>query len=678
MWRWLTVTIAARSIARCRLLQLFQHTLSSASPTDSTSILSIPKYSPLALKKLLDTAHLSGADRYHDYLARRKSGCPREIFPTKAHAKEWIRQAACVKYVDGGWVAGILLNPTSRERASGKMAWQVISEEFGDGDLAKNHVKIYHQLMDKLSLGGRDPAVGRTLGGADKGFDGLPSNQGVPRCWSAALAQQCIGLLASEFYAESLGFNMAYETLPYHLLVTSYELRELNIDDSYFALHVTIDNPDSGHAAMARLAVESYLDQLGSDEERRIGWRRVQSGMVLADGLPTTPWSPIEFERTESGKWSPRNVDTAPIPPRPDELAVAELFVRKSVAARRMHCPSRLRIQGNTLEEWLDPSNLTISKSINFVRALQTFRPWVKKGDADSSKLVESMGWGGRMFGAFSRGEVEVIRSWIDNLGNESQPGIKYCDFAQRSHTYTEDISDFDLSPIPWTFNTPISPHMSDHQTTADLLAIPLTILPGATATTILKERIGSLWLASTLILDHFPLSPAKLASPLGMTMLRLIRSQLGCPALHRPQDICAGLDDHPDSVGADSVGLWEIGEHLLGQSIDLQALADKDASEVQSLLGLRLRPYENQAVLAGLALGFTKLYTHPVLVEMISDRDSAIAKRISHDMREALEECIETKRRSEQKGGDDQDEFWQGVMQGNLGVQTLVDMTLS
>lgn len=556
------------------------------------------------------------------------------------------------------------------------MAWQVISEEFGDGDLAKNHVKIYHRLMNNLNLGGRDPVDGKTLGGDDQGFDGLPSDQGVPRCWTAALAQQCIGLLASEFYPESLGFNMAYETLPYHLLVTSYELRELKIDDSYFALHVTIDNPDSGHAAMARLAVEYYLDQLDSDEERKVGWRRVQSGMVLAEGLPTTPWSPIEFEPTDSGTWSPRNVRSEPASPaNREELAVAELFLRKSVAARRMHCPSRLRIQSSTLEEWLDPSNLTLAKSVDFVRALQTLRPWVKKGDADGSKLVESMKWGGRMFGAFSRGEVMVMRNWIDNLGSERQPEVTYREFAQRSDSdpHTEVASETEISPIPWTPITPTNRDTSHYRNTADLLSMPL-IIPTNTA----KERIGSLWLASSLILDHFPLSPSKLASPLGMTMLRLIRAQLGFPALHRSHDICAGLDDHHDIKSANTVGLWEIGEQLLGTSINTSALVHQEAIEVKILLRLRRQPYKNQATLIGLALGFTKLYTHPVLVEALTSANASIAKRISHDIKEAVKGCIELQRQSESKPEVGQDKWWEGVLRGFLGVQTVVNMTLA
>ena len=189
------------------------------------------------------------------------------MFPTHEYAKEWLRLAAVVKYVDGGWLGGVLDVATgvgcgtssssagALERRVAKMAWQVISEEFGDGDLSKNHIYLYHRLCQTLQLGRVE--TGMSQPGHTVGFDGLASDQGSPRAWAAAIAQQTIGLLSGtgSFFPEALGFNMAYECLPYHLLVTSIELRELKIDDYYFAIHVTIDNADSGHSAMARIAV---------------------------------------------------------------------------------------------------------------------------------------------------------------------------------------------------------------------------------------------------------------------------------------------------------------------------------------------------------------------------------------------------------------------------------------
>jgi len=617
------------------LIELFDDTLSAASQSDPTSILSIPEYSTSALQKLLSSAHLTGADKYQQYLERRKSGGPRELFPTIAHAHEWLRLAACVKYVDGSWVSGTLLRPSIKERRSAKIAWQVISEEFGDGDIDKNHVYIYHQLIDSLGLGGRDEQ-GRAMSGDQPGFDGSPIDGGIPRCWAAALAQQCIGLLSPEFFPESLGFNMAYETLPYHLLVTSHELRELGIDDSYFALHITIDNPHSGHAAMARLAVESYLNELDG-ESQRVAWRRVQAGMVLAEGLPTTPWSPIEFERMGS-RYKPKAVAH---PPTRAERDIAELFLAKSLAARRMHCPSRLRIAGQTLEEWLDPTTMTASKSVEFTRALSTFRPLVKAGDIEGSRLMTEMLWGGRMFGAFSKSEVTIVKSWVAGLAPQPVQRGLYYSFTERRHgSRAHDLDSQDHQP-------PVLP--------------PVLSCADSTA------RMAPVWFASLLLLDRFPLSPPRLASPLGMSLLRVIRARLGFPALHQSDDICAGLDDF--GGGQDISGLWEIGEIIFGHPIGVDDAIELMPEHVRDLMSLRDQPYKKQALLVGLSLGFLGLHRHPSISAVVPPRHLPTLDRIEREQREALVECVELFREYEK---------WEkGKERGLALAQDIIDGTL-
>jgi hypothetical protein len=64
---------------------------------------------------------------------------------------------------------------------------------------------------------------------------------------------------AEKFLPEVIGFNLGYEQLPLHLLITAYELKELHIDPYYFTLHITVDNADSGHAKQAVDAVFSAM-----------------------------------------------------------------------------------------------------------------------------------------------------------------------------------------------------------------------------------------------------------------------------------------------------------------------------------------------------------------------------------------------------------------------------------
>jgi hypothetical protein len=83
------------------------------------------------------------------------------------------------------------------------------------------------------------------------------------------------GYHADQFLPEVIGFNLGYEQLPLHLLITAYELKELGIDPYYFTLHITVDNADSGHG---RKAVEAVFDCDAPVGDSGDFYRRVRSG----------------------------------------------------------------------------------------------------------------------------------------------------------------------------------------------------------------------------------------------------------------------------------------------------------------------------------------------------------------------------------------------------------------
>lgn len=679
-------------LARARLSQLFDHTLTSAH-SSSEAMLAVGSYSSSTVKAVLASAHTSSANKYEAYLARRKAGGPRELFPTKEHAKEWLRLAAVVKYVDGGWISSImnevsgtlLRQDETRDgtpsRQAGKMAWQVISEEFGDGDLEKNHISMYYALMDQLGVGGRT-SKGTAMPGHMRGFDGLKEDEGVERCWKAAIAQQCIGVLSTEFFPEALGFNMAYECLPYHLLVTSRELRELNVDDTYFALHITIDNPDSGHAALARLSVERYLEgvkmQHGAVAMQQ-AWKRVQTGFMLADCLPTTPWSPIEFEKIpNSTSWRPASLAATATPPSKTEDAMAKLMRRKAIAAEKMHCPSKMVIKKRTLEQWLDPKSLSEDKALEFVRAMADARAMVKKGDVAGSRLMKELEWGGRMFGAFSRGEVDVVRKWIQGLGEDGakDESVTYESFTGR--TICLDVESSSSSSSISTEPRSMSPRHS-FQNMTDLLAYPIPPLVLAKHDI---SRLVPLWLTSLTLLEVFPLSPTKLSSPLGMSVIRLIRSQAGFAPLHQADDICAGLDDFGMDFEHDVRGLWEVAEVMAGKELVLGTVLRDTTEEVrrqcEELLRMRNEPYSRRAELLGLTLGFARgLHGQVVVQDRLEKVEEGrklqdMVQRITAEEVEAVVECVELRLRDEEEV--EHERYWSEFGTGYLRALGMVE----
>ncbi|RSH80747.1 hypothetical protein EHS25_007083 [Saitozyma podzolica] len=580
------------------------------------------------------------------------------------------------------------------KREAAKLAWQVIGEEFGDGDLEKNHVYVYRQLLESLSNSDGAPA------GCELGFDGLADDDGSPRCWTAAVAQQCIGLLAStnEFFPEALGFNMAYETLPYHLLVTSRELRELGIDDYYFALHVTIDNPDSGHAALALEAVERFLlgvKERDGDLAMEQMWKRVQADVILADGLPTTPCSPIDLQPKSSKASSSSSL----ISPVTDvESHMVSLLARKAGAAEKMHCPSRLLIQDHTIEHWLEPTTWTTDKGLVFLRALGEKKPWVVQGDCARSRLVRELEWGGRMFGAFTCEETALVKRWITLLGQEnirpskehgtyqsfvgeSGKGVPREGFSRFDRRSRENLfKPGDAKDLEAVLRRFVLPQIPPPSSLENLIA------RGSCYTTSHGDprNLAALWFTSISLLELFPLSPSKFATPLGAAVLRAIRAQLGFPSLHRSENICAGMDSVRDGDGIDagaSLGLWELGIIVCrrrGYEVpgEFSKLADsieqhsKTATFCADMLELRTRPYRQQALLLGCTCGFTvHLYSSPAIALSLDVAQRARMEQICRDVVAGLHAAVETGRTSTHTWWSD---FVRGFYRAEKEITTL------
>ncbi|WVQ67481.1 uncharacterized protein L199_005681 [Kwoniella botswanensis] len=692
--------------ARARLVGLFDQTLAESLNDPSDTILSLRSFDSSSLQTFLQKSHRSAANRYETYLGRRKAGGPREMFPTREYALEWLRLAGVVKYVDGGWLGGILGVGTGRaaclgeprdnadgkirngnlERVVSKMAWQVISEEFGDGDLQKNHIYLYEKLLNDIKAGSLQ-ANGSTAPGHMEGFDGLRDDQGVLRCWEAAVAQQCIGLLAStrEFFPEALGFNMAYESLPYHLLVSARELKELNIDNYYFAIHVTIDNADSGHSAMARMAVERYLEGIrerDGEEAMENVWRRVQTGYILAEGLPTTPSGPVEFESTVGAGgttfWQPRKFPDRP--PTPAEARLVDVIMRKAGAAEKMHCTSRMKIGNLTVEEWLEPETLTQVKTLSFIRALASKRPFVMPGEPSRSRFMRDLEWGGKMFGAFTGSESHVVKEWIISLGPKIMPERAYEKFAGPSFAKDEDLKSHttttafeqrandvwyvhDRSPIP--------------QIPSHNLFMPSDLIAQPSYTQSIRIEyalIRPIWYVATSLFECFPLQPSHFATPLGMYALRLIRAQLGFGALHLPEDICAGTDDLVlERQKQQMKGLWELGKNMdsasgMTTSSDIKEIAKRTpAGETNTfcakMLDLRARPYANAPAIFGVCLAICQgLHSNPSVIDLLKEeQDRMSMQRIVDEQVTTISEYV--RYQNDQSDTEWEEEFVRGFM---------------
>lgn len=303
----------------------------------------------------------SVGEKYQEYLTSRKNGAPRYYFRSKSHALFFIKSVAPTKMVDGAWLYGFL-RYWKDDRFSPLI--KIYLEELGNGNTDANHVVLYRKLLNTYG-------IDDWLDLEDERFQ-----QGA--------IQLALGCSAESFLPEAIGFNLGYEQLPLHLLITAYELNELFIDSSYFNLHVTIDNALTGHADAAVKALYENIPQLGDKDEY---FRRVWKGYQLNDlGL-----SAQEII-------SSYDIDTE----------FFSILAKKSAIGKKMHSDHCV-MDGLTINEWLDPSRIA-----GFVQTMEKYN-WIKRHqDPRKSHFWKMIGTTkASMFGVFTPYEKQVIYDWI-------------------------------------------------------------------------------------------------------------------------------------------------------------------------------------------------------------------------------------------------------------------------
>lgn len=618
------------------LLSLLSSTLFDALHDPGSGILSVESFSRENLNRFLKEKDVDVTNQWEEYLARRRAGGSREIFGNKEEAKWWLKQAAPVKYVDGAWLGHInKITTPFKHRNITKNAWQVMSEELGDGDLVKNHVYVYRQLMDDINAG---------LPAADSaGFIEPCHNLDQTRCWKAAMAQLLISLFPHDFLPESLGFNMAYESLPLHLLKTVKELREVQLNPYYFELHISIDNAASGHAAMAMAAVADYIDRIEHDEgaeAAHVAWKRVQTGYILAEGLPTTPESPSLKIQLE-----------APLPRTAKEAALLDIFGAKAPVAHKIHCNSRLKIGRRSLVAWLEPTAFTDKQwQKEFLHDLGNCKPWVIKGNSGESRLVKELSWEGKMFGSFTQTEVEVVKAWINELGSPVQtprPDPKvYFDFTNQLPRLPTVVNAADLDITVDYPVLPTSPVLLSVLHDDALDSMPLKLDKDS----VNLSNLLPLWFTSPTLLESLPSVPVRVADAFGSALVRVLRAQTGFGIEGLG---VAGMDEVHRTGDGQSFGIVELGLEICRQA-DIrvpaqlkEAVALGNAETVlfsKWMLSLSMQWSTNRDLLIGMSWAFMELHEMIARLEVekaiMSPGSAETLEGIARRERAGLEIC--------------------------------------
>lgn len=300
--------------------------------------------------------------RYRHYLKARKAGGPRQYFSSKSHALYFLKSVAPTKLVDGAWLYG--LTPYWNDARFTALI-RIYLEELGDGVPERNHVLLFKRLLATHGC---------------EHWENLSEDHYVQGVIQLALARH-----AGDFLPEVIGFNLGYEQLPLHLLICAYELNELGIDPTYFTLHVTVDNADTGHA---RKALEGLMEAMPRVGDRQAFMQRVARGYKLNMLGACTNSVIAEFDI---------------------DREIVAVFTGKSATGKEAHS-DYCRIGGRAVNDWLsEPSQIPA-----FLDALVE-RDWIRRGDDPQNSRFWRLLQGERaeMFGVFSAYEQQVIHDWI-------------------------------------------------------------------------------------------------------------------------------------------------------------------------------------------------------------------------------------------------------------------------
>ncbi|KAL4812563.1 hypothetical protein BDW67DRAFT_193560 [Aspergillus spinulosporus] len=638
---------STRDASRDELLAMIAEGISLALEGPQKGILRVESYDAERLRSFINDEHQKTMNEWARYHDRRKLGVGPTLFGTIAEAKKWLAQRAPAKLVDGAWLSHIhkITTPFALRRVT-KDAWQILSEELGDGDATRNHVFVYSQLLKEIGCPLPDPQ--------SHDFIQSPNLEAMDdqRSWKGAVAQLLISLFPNEFLPEILGFNMHYELISLEALIAARELKELGVNPCYFLLHICIDNADSGHTAIALRNVIDYLEFIKATESPSVlqeHWRRVQAGYTLSQTLAVSPCD--GNGGSESGFPASRCASQI-VPTNLLTRRIIEIFKSKSTVSPKYHCQSKVRIGNRTLAEWLDSSlwkHGDGQKHIELLGSLAESKRWVQPGMGSESKLVQELSWGGRMFGAFTNEELDVLTAWIDLLGPENGSWLYYR-FTLRAAVASRDVVGGLQDPachhptLPArnadeTINGAFMEELPDCRLDAEC---PAGKVPLNTPSKSQLPDIVALWFAYIGLLENMINVPARTATSLYSSILLALRAQAGFAVeAHIP----AGMAEVRRQTAC---SLWTRDGNPSCLK-DVFVLARKQGQSAESIklcdnmLRWANRPDKNFGILVGLALAFLALKEAVARShELLSEKSQVALMAIIEREQKGLLSCIQ------------------------------------
>lgn len=298
-----------------------------------------------------------------------------------------IKQFTPLNLLDGAWLRNIgKTGPTDEVRA---LLFSIWMDEFGDGEVSKNHCNIYLDLCH--SVGFCPPNLNSREFAFDKEF--LDSAFTVPTF------QLAISQFTEDYYPEILGMTLQLEWEVLGLKPTRDRLVHMGLNPHFYVMHIGIDNAVNGHGRRALDAVLLYLQTIqetGGTEAVNKAWRRVWNGYV-AFGVIGNLAADL------------KNLITNP---QPLEKRMLALIESKSDFGSRNHQSHQLR--GKRINDLFDAPE-------EFLEIIKS--DLLTPGDWDNSRLNQLIQFQpGAMFRVFTDDEIALLRDYTISLACPPQP----------------------------------------------------------------------------------------------------------------------------------------------------------------------------------------------------------------------------------------------------------------
>ncbi|MGI9212065.1 MAG: iron-containing redox enzyme family protein [Methylococcaceae bacterium] len=222
------------------------------------------QYTAEQLHHYIHQTHLSELKRYRPLAA--SPGISLEF------CRYALVQLAPAILIDGAWLIGLNAYGGALDQPREDLL-RIYADEIGAGCVEWNHPNVYRRLLDSQNV---------HLPPFDSD-DFARATCFMDAAFELPVYLLSIGWQAEQYFPELLGLNLAIELsgLGAMYLRAIDILEHYGIDPTLFRLHLSIDNPASGHTALAERAIRTYMDnqrrQLGAAAMALV-WKRVRRG----------------------------------------------------------------------------------------------------------------------------------------------------------------------------------------------------------------------------------------------------------------------------------------------------------------------------------------------------------------------------------------------------------------